>query len=436
MDVNSLCLVLNLLLNILARNADIRYTLGPEVLVNSGFDGGSLQCEPSVAVYGNIVVTAWNDSFGGKQGAKTGVVIGWAISYDRGNSFQFGGYLPKAITDENDSGADSWLMTDGDGNFYLQLLNWQNKNHKIELYYMDKSRPGQWEKTKDASNARFVDKPCLFVNDSGKIFIVYTGISNSIFFVSSHDKGFSWTRPTRISSKTNRSKSGASIAAVKDKVVACWFETNKKIDDEVWGTYSLDGGKTFKPAEKIYILEKTIPVPNGYALGYGQAGYIANNTWLSISTKQGDEAFFLTFCEGTARGSRVLLLSREYEKNNWSSPITIGKSPATVIKVFPAMAAFDQYQAILYYDRRNHPGTSLTDVYLSIVKGAQTIQDIKINSVSTDWKKTQGDREYAPIQRNFGDYISITSFRNSLFAVWTDGRSGKPRIYFRRIDFF
>src|SRR6266567_7734021 len=59
----------------------VQYRLGPEVLVSDNQDGGTLRCEPSVALFKDTIVVAWNDSHGGSLGtskSKVGVSIGWA----------------------------------------------------------------------------------------------------------------------------------------------------------------------------------------------------------------------------------------------------------------------------------------------------------------------------------------------------------------------
>ena len=86
-----------------------KWRLGPEVLVSDNQDGGALRCEPSVALFRDTVVVAWNDSHGGSLGtskSKVGVSVGWSISLDRGRTFRFGGYLPQGKSGEILSGAD------------------------------------------------------------------------------------------------------------------------------------------------------------------------------------------------------------------------------------------------------------------------------------------------------------------------------------------
>jgi hypothetical protein len=57
-----------------------------------------------------------------------------------------------------------------------------------------------------------------------------------------------------------------------------------------------------------------------------------------------------------------------------------------------------------------------------------------MNIVSSDWTKVPGDKQFAPIQRNFGDYITLASYGNTFVAAWTDGRDDVPRIYARTLE--
>jgi len=90
--------------------------------------------------------------------------------------------------------------------------------------------------------------------------------------------------------------------------------------------------------------------------------------------------------------------------------------------------------AVLYYDRRNNPNNSLTDVYFFVLVEGVSFQDLKINIISTDWTMACGDKKYAMIQRNLGDYITLTLHDPLLVATWTDARSSASRIYARTIQ--
>jgi len=96
------------------------------------------------------------------------------------------------------------------------------------------------------------------------------------------------------------------------------------------------------------------------------------------------------------------------------------------------MALIGSSPALLYY-QRNDASNATTDVYLSILTAGKHFETMKLNTESSDWAATKADMKYAPIQRVFGDYITLATDGNSLVAAWTDGRQGVPRIYARVI---
>lgn len=421
------------------------FQIGPEVLVSNNLDGGTLRCEPSAAISRDAIVIAWNDSYGGIHGAETGVAIGWAISKNGGKTYQFGGYLPKEQKDYSPDGADSWLMADGEGNFYLQLLSWHKEIDEIQIYYMDHSHLGKWKKMTDAlvsdssKGDPSLDKPAMFVDDSGRIGIVYTemyrGQGNSISFLLSNDKGRSWSKPLQISPPEEKVKTGACISISGSLIVAAWIEGGAMNLDEVWCAISQDGGITFSAPNMVYKLKESIKPPSGYSFGVGPAAIINNNVWLACRKNENcNSTFYLTCAEGAGKGSRILLFTLKSGEKTWSKPIRVGNSPDRAAKVFPSLAMAGSRPAILYYDRRNNPRAPLTDVYLSILIEGLRFQDFKINTICTDWTKAPGDRKYAPIQRNFGDYITLASHDHLLVATWTDARSGPSKIYARTIQ--
>lgn len=419
------------------KNGSFELKLGSEVLVSGHQNGGRLRCEPSVAIYKDTVIVAWNDSYGGWRGeteGKTGTTVGWAISSDRGKTFKFGGYLPLNKDGEPFEGADPILATDSEGNFYFSVLSWGVKPYEIQFYYMSRQNPGKWEKMSIAAIGESADKPSISVESEGNIGIAYNDGISTIKFVASVNNGKSWTKPIKISGDTNATRLGASIAMTKNRTVVSWAE-GKGVDlNEVWWTESTDGGNKFLSPKLLFKSSQKLVSPSGYTMGLGYPSVLSSLPSLSSSKVLDKEKFFLTYAEGVGTGSRILLFTLALDSKNWSKPINIGESPEMAIKVMPAISAIDLMPAILYYDRRNNPQSSLTDAYLSIMENDGKFHEIKLNSISTDWMKTPGDKEFAPFQRNFGDYISLVADNNFLAAVWTDGRNGTPNIFLRTIE--
>ena len=415
-----------------------KWRLGPEVLVSDNQDGGALRCEPSVALFRDTVVVAWNDSHGGSLGTskskdKVGVSIGWAISLNRGRTFRFGGYLPQGKSGAILSGADSWLAADGEGNFYLQVLSLEGPN-EIQVYYMDRHDLGRWQRMSNAATGDGLDKPSMNVASEGRIGIAYNSGTSSIYFAMSKDKGASWTKPVLLTDLSSASRLGAVVAMTRSRIVVSWAESSGVDLREIWWTESVDGGLTFAPPVLLFKSRERLQPPKGYAMGLGYPSSIVSLPWLTHSGGSANEAIYLSYAEGAGSGSRVLLFTLGAGGKTWSQPVRVGESPERAIKVMPSVAAVGSKPAVLYYDQRNDADRLLTDVYLSILGKGTMFEDKRLNMVSTDWTKTPGDKQYAPIQRNFGDYITLASDGRLLAAAWTDGRNGSPRIYVRTIE--
>jgi hypothetical protein len=326
------------------------------------------------------------------------------------------------------------LAADGKGNFFLQVLSWETP-HEIQLYYMDHQNLGRWQRISNAVTGDGLDKPAMSVDSEGRIAIAYNSDTSSIHFTLSDDKGKNWSKPVKLSTPSTKVRLGASVAMSGKRVVVSWAEGSGTDLNEIWWTQSEDGGKSFASPNMLFKNRERLQSPKGYAMGYGYPSVIMNLPSLACGTSHsGSATFYLVCLEAVAKGSRVLLFTLTANEKIWSQPVQVGKSPDNAIKVMPFIAMAGSKPAVLYYDRRNNPDESLTDVYLSLFKEGTKFEDIKLNTISTDWEKTLGDKEYAPVQRNFGDYITLTSNGKLMVAAWTDGRSGVPRVYVRTIE--
>ncbi|MEK6405688.1 MAG: sialidase family protein [Acidobacteriota bacterium] len=415
--------------------------MGPEVLVSANQDGGDLRCEPSAAIFKDTIVVAWNDSYGGRHGARSGVAIGWSISTDRGKTFQFGGYLPLAQNDFVPDGADSRLAVDQEGNFFLQILSGQEKSYHIQFYLMEKNNPGKWRKLPDAiayddsKGEEYLDKPAMSVSGN-RIAIVYTekrqASGMTVSFILSNDRGKTWSKPVQLSAASNRVRLCSAVIINGNEVIAAWTESNSANGSEIWFARSHNGGESFAVAAQAYRLQFPFTPPKAYRMALGQMAHISNDVSLvCVNTQSDGTTVYLSFIEGTEAGSDVLLISYDGKAQKWSAPIRIADTGA--VKIFSSMAVVGKKPALLYYNRSDANST-LTDVYVSVLSEGKHFESFKLNTVSSDWATTKGDMKHAPIQRIFGDYITLAAHGNRLVATWTDGRSGLPRIYARVID--
>lgn len=416
----------------LKSNAQIQDTiiLRDEVKVTADTIGGKLKCEPSVVMHDSVVIVSWNDSYGGQSGTGYGICIAWSISHDLGQTFEFGGFLS-----ENKKGvfggADSWLSKDSKGNFYLQVLSYKEGIH---LYCMANDNLGNWIRLSNPVNSPTTDKPFLHIQENDVFWISYTD-NQEIFVISSKDHGHTWSTPLLVSGSKNTSRGGSSITTYKEKVFVSWVEGTA---DELW--YTIIHQDSTDPPQLLYENSdlKGILTP-GYSMGFdheGTSGQVRtpNFTWLN-SIKNDLYPVNLTFGTKEDDMSSILFFEYSHGSNSWKKSGKAGKVSSSFSRIFASNSHLGKYPAILYYDRRECKDNdcTLTEVYLSILIEEEW-NDFKMNEEISDWKTVPGDPNYAPVQRNFGDYITLASGEDRVIAVWTDGRNGKNEIYSRIIE--
>ncbi len=429
------------------------YRLGPETLVSTNNDGGALRCEPSVGIAGDNIVVAWNDSWGGAHGASAGTAAAWATSRDAGKTFQFGGYLPPATADQAPDAADSQIVTDGEGNFYLEILSWQRTSHTIFIYFMDHKNIGQWQRVvpavttgfdsaaTGAAQGAFLDRPFLSIDATGTLSLVFTmGDATKgmqIDFVSSRDHGATWSSPVNVSVGPKQTRTGASVARVGERIVITWCEGGDGTHPEkIWYAASSDGGKTFQEPKSLYEEKQPLGTIPGYVMGFSTEALFSLSGYTTIvatGRAGANPGFSLAAEDRTGVSLDVILFQYDGTKNVWSGPVRVNREDHNGSASFPALTAIEGSTAVLHYFRAGAVPSGVTDVFLTVAEGA-LLKHVKLNTVSSDWTHVPGDKEHAPVQRNFGDYISVASSGRRIAAVWTDGRDGKPRIYCRVLD--
>ena len=86
---------------------------------------------------------------------------------------------------------------------------------------------------------------------------------------------------------------------------------------------------------------------------------------------------------------------------------------------------------VIYLDRRNNPGTGLTDLFLSqSTDGGYTFTDTQVTDVTASWQGIMFDPGFTYA----GDYLRGVTQGTSLYASWPDVRNGDADVYSSRID--
>jgi hypothetical protein len=278
-----------------------------------------------------------------------------------------------------------------------------------------------------------VDKPAMATAAGDWVGIAYTA-GYEIRFVGSQDAGTTWRPAIALSASSTRTRTGAAIAACGSRVLVAWLEGGGVTLNEVWASSSVDGGRSFSEPTRVHTLARSLQPPPGYALGVGPAAFISNNAWLTCSGDS-EPAFHLTYSEGRIDGAAVLYQRSRIvnARAEWESPAVIAGGDS-VWAFWPSVSVLGDGLAILYYDSRHSAnGQQVMDAYLSVgTPGSFTSH--RLSTVSTSWPGVAGDLEYAPVHRNFGDYITVSTDGRRGAAAWTDGRTGAPRIMVRTFE--
>ena len=300
----------------------------------------------------------------------------------------------------------------------------------------------EWRKLPDlvvyemSKGEEYVDKPAMSVSGN-RVAIVYTEKRQTsgptISLLLSNDRGKTWSKPVQVSAASSTVRSSSAVIITGNEIMVAWTEGNSLNPTEIWFAGSKDSGKSFSVAAQAYQLKRPFTPPTAYRMGPGQMATISNDASLAgVTNSSGGTTYYLSFVEGSEKGSDVLLMSYDAKSQKWSDPIRLAESNSAPVKIFSSMALIGGRPALLYYNR-DDVKSATTDVNLSILTKGIHFETLKLNTESSDWAATKADMKYAPIQRVFGDYITLATDGSSLVAAWTDGRQGVPRIYARVI---
>jgi hypothetical protein len=139
--------------------------------------------------------------------------------------------------------------------------------------------------------------------------------------------------------------------------------------------------------------------------------------------------------------TRPMIAHSEDGGGSWSTPIPVNQDTTNGAHWWPSVTVDANGNVnVTYLDRRNNPGTGLTDLYLSqSTDGATTFTDYQVTDVTSSWQGIMSDPGFTYA----GDYQRVVAgptpgtdpVQNaSLYAVWPDPRNGDPDVYFSRID--
>jgi hypothetical protein len=267
------------------------------------------------------------------------------------------------------------------------------------------------------------DKPWPAVNPfTNEIYVCWTqfdrykshlpGDSSTIRFAKSADQGATWSKPIRISQQAGDCEDSDSTV---EGAVPCVGPAGQIY--VAWAgplglafNRSTDDGLHWLPKESV-----VDPFPGGW--DYPVSGLYRCNgmpiTGCDIS--KGSHRGTIYICWSDERNGKkdadIWMVHSVDEGLIWSAPLRVNADSSGNQNFMPWMT-IDQANGdlyVVYYDRRNHPGSDSTDVFLArSTDGGQSFVDFKVNGKS-----------FLPDPLVFfGDYINVSAQAGEVRPIW------------------
>lgn len=399
--------------------------VGPNVLTHSRQlcpnGRGLQQNETSVVAAGNIVIAAFNDARGPCQTDRA--AVGWGYSLDSGATWTDGGGLPSPRQLNN---GDPWLGVSPDGQtFYLSgLYNFYQGIGFLRGYLDPDAGAIVWDSPVVISLGGSMDKEAFVVDpNDGTIYMSYTNLEAGIKLSRSTDQGTTWRPAVTVATGSVQ----GSFPAVDNygNIYIAYNIGYPSANVQTSVARSTDGGATFQRVFNFPFRTNTVPfldrTPAFPQLAVDMSG----------GTRDG---WVYVVWNGLDAGNvhRPYISHSEDGGETWSEPTRISGDTASGHQWYPSVSVDDLGNVnVIYYDRRNNPGTGLTDVYLAqSTDGASTFIEVRVTDVSGQWQGVGRDPGFI----YGGDYIRAISYGTDVYATWTDPRNGDPDVYFSRIS--
>ncbi len=237
--------------------------------------------------------------------------------------------------------------------------------------------------------------------------------SSRILFSGSSDEGASWSLPVTVNDRqgdcadsSNTVEGARCTTSPNGDIYITWCGPDGLLFDK-----STDGGKTFS---KDKILSSLTP---GWELNidgiYKCNAFATPLCDISPSKHRGNLYVIFSDQRNRKHDCDIFLLRSTDRGDSWSAPLRINNDSTHTEQFLPS-AAIDQTTGIIYclfYDRRDHEGRNLTEVYLArSTDGGESFQNFRLNSTP-----------FNPNNKIYlGDYTHIAAQNTYIYPAWTE----------------
>lgn len=407
------------------KRVGLEAAVGANTLVNSRDlcgGRGNTQSETKFAVYGDVIVAAFNDSRGFYCPNRS--TVGWAYSLDGGASFTDGGTLPGGLSVW--SNGDPWVVATQDGTFFVSGISHNFVGMSVSRGTITEDGISWGDPVQATFGSSGTDKEALAYDPTTDfLYMVYDVNTARVELVRSEDRGDTWTTP-----RVLPFPAGIGAFPVIDaggRIYVFWNNGWPSSSERMLVSYSDDYGDTFSSPVVI------APVCAFNVPGFSRGSVPA---FPSVAIDQSgldfDGRLYLTYHSGCQGPGNAFLTYSDDGGLSWSEPGVVPDDDSGGIHFSPTVSVDANGTVnVFFYDRRDNPGTGITNVYFAqSFDGGDTFEpNILVTEVATNWSATASD-----ITPNMGDYMSSASVGTDVLVNWSDGRSGDPDSYFARIS--
>ena len=401
--------------------------------------GGTTQSETSLAVVGNVVCAAWNDS---GEGSGANGFSGHGVSLDGGITFTDGGPFPNGPFDQN-FGDPTLAYSVRDNTFYYAALSssglslWRSTNNCQSFAYVGVIHSGFGD-----------DKEMMAVDNSptspffGRIHIGWTnfgGFGDLNVATHSDNGGSSWTFPVNMPGSGSTGQGMYPALAPNGDVYMATVNGIESVgstqDQRIYK--STDGGNTFSAMPNIASrLQRSEDFNSSFSCGrqaltgfirYLSSPQIAITPDPSASAGYVVHAVYSYDSDGSGPDHSNVFYRRSTDgAHSWSAETMLNDDGTISDQFFPSLGTGDAGTlTVSWYDRRLDPLSNLAfDRFLTYSTDGGTTwnPNVRISDVSSPVAQTLPNFDPNIAFCYHGDYDQVAVVGDVVHVLWADDR--------------